>query len=545
MEEEEGDSDDGEALSSEENHAAPREHSYLGTSHPLYPESFLSSTSRNRLLEPRIFDLAILELEGVVFFPGTTLPLRLRNPQFRSYLRERLSNTSTAPPYIGIITRTIRLDQRRGSWMRQSIRRRTSPFSAEMLLQQSDSDEDNAERRPRQERSSRNEDSLVGRIGTLALVSYAHGEVEMGGAVDVVDEMLAPMQGQLIVTVLGISRFRILSRASTDESRRDNQAIGEMANFRIYNCEELPEEDFTLSSIPRALHRQPLPHPNSDRPPPSSDQAYFDRHDSYIRYLSSVTPLPYFVYKRYWPWRLVGLIREALDSRPSLKDLRSNLPSLENLSSLEGTSPLLDPVQFSFWMASNMSLKEDEKLEVLRMPCTVERLQYILERIERTERVEMIVCCKNCLLELSQASNMFTVGGAEGTTGAYVNEYGIVHQTVTLLSVDETQLLYTGQAETRESWFPGYSWTIANCRNCYSHLGWKFQLVHGTSSRRNLEDRPNEFWGLSGSSVTMASAQNDTNVPVVLPPRIFQLYVEEAGLNGDDPHEDNHANEMD
>ena len=58
-----------------------------------------------------------------------------------------------------------------------------------------------------------------------------------------------------------------------------------------------------------------------------------------------------------------------------------------------------------------------------------------------------------------------------------MNEYGHVHQTMTFHSVDEEEVFYTGGAETRDSWFPGYSWTITYCRRCGSLLGWKFHWV--------------------------------------------------------------------
>eukprot|EP00978_Attheya_sp_CCMP212_P041432 scaffold237565_cov61-Attheya_sp.AAC.1 len=54
------------------------------------------------------------------------------------------------------------------------------------------------------------------------------------------------------------------------------------------------------------------------------------------------------------------------------------------------------------------------------------------------------------------------------------------------------------------SWFPGYSWTITYCSICHEHLGWKFQLVPDRSGSRatGQANRPQLFWGLSGSSVT-------------------------------------------
>ena len=34
------------------------------------------------------------------------------------------------------------------------------------------------------------------------------------------------------------------------------------------------------------------------------------------------------------------------------------------------------------------------------------------------------------------------------------------------------------------SWFPGYSWTVAHCSICHTHIGWKFQPVNFGQDRR-------------------------------------------------------------
>lgn len=81
-----------------------------------------------------------------------------------------------------------------------------------------------------------------------------------------------------------------------------------------------------------------------------------------------------------------------------------------------------------------------------------------------------------------------------------VNEHGIIHQTITVKQIENHCIQYYGGEETRESWFPGYSWTIAYCRTCMAHLGWKFKQV----KKRNFTETSghNVFWGLSGAAVT-------------------------------------------
>lgn len=84
-----------------------------------------------------------------------------------------------------------------------------------------------------------------------------------------------------------------------------------------------------------------------------------------------------------------------------------------------------------------------------------------------------------------------------------VNEYGVIHQTITLREAIEERLNYSGGPETRDSWFPGYAWTITYCQRCHSHLGWRFDLVRADAA---TEDRPEHFFGWSSSSVTFLSS---------------------------------------
>lgn len=88
-----------------------RDHSYLpGIQHPLYPAEFLrhdsslvardwnhrillsndSSSHETMLSPPSVMEVPILQLDGVVIFPGTTLPLRITNHSFCQYLRREI-----------------------------------------------------------------------------------------------------------------------------------------------------------------------------------------------------------------------------------------------------------------------------------------------------------------------------------------------------------------------------------------------------------------------------------------------------------------------
>jgi hypothetical protein len=50
-------------------------------------------------------------------------------------------------------------------------------------------------------------------------------------------------------------------------------------------------------------------------------------------------------------------------------------------------------------------------------------------------------------------------------------------------------LVAQGEATEEYSWFPGYKWSLALCRGCGNHLGWRYESVSGS-------DRPMVFWGI-------------------------------------------------
>ena len=140
------------------------------------------------------------------------------------------------------------------------------------------------------------------------------------------------------------------------------------------------------------------------------------------------------------------------------------------------------------------------------MPTAAERLLYLLNILDKLRTVEAVLHCGHCSFPLARARQVFTVGGADGTTGAYVNPHGIVHETLTVrqldLLQDDADLWLLGGPEVRDSWFPGYAWTIANCALCGYHLGWKFDRVGGgTSGCPEDSEQPQTFFGLRAGQI--------------------------------------------
>jgi hypothetical protein len=358
----------------------------------------------------------------------------------------------------------------------------------------------------------------IGRIGTIAFVTYTHGDAAMdtddsNNAITVTgrDEQGSSRvwrspreQGQLVVTALGTSRFRIDSFAQKEDAdimnRHPEYARTHSMGVKTFLVEELDDEPLSLPP----LHLRHCLESNA----PAAGR-YLQYHNRLIQNLSVVSPYPSFVYNLAWPWKMVADILEAVKRVSTFAGLSQSLPSLDDDAGDSDTHRFLEPLTFSFWMACNMPMSEEEKLCLLEMHSTVERLQYIRQKIADEERIESFIHCKSCGIPLSRAAFMFSVGGAEGTTGAYVNEYGCIHQTVTVREVCEAEVWFQGHAETKDSWFEGYSWTIMSCVFCGSHLGWKFQRV----DRREdpTPDRPDQFYGLSAASVATQGASTSLN----------------------------------
>jgi hypothetical protein len=185
---------------------------------------------------------------------------------------------------------------------------------------------------------------------------------------------------------------------------------------------------------------------------------------------------------------------------------------------------------FSYWMANNGPFSESERKKLLRMDSVLERLLYIWKAVEKlTSKTTLSqISCGICAIPLARTSQIFMVGGAEGTTSAYVNGHGFIHQITTLRKVIyKNRISFREFPSTENSYFPGYSWLITCCDRCESMLGWKFQKValydrqnesddgaddnnnsnnEGGSKRvidRDTPERPPYFYGFMASNVNI------------------------------------------
>ncbi|CAG5126153.1 unnamed protein product, partial [Candidula unifasciata] len=147
-----------------------------------------------------------------------------------------------------------------------------------------------------------------------------------------------------------------------------------------------------------------------------------------------------------------------------------------------------DPVDLSFWVAHNLPVNDEMRLRLLTFDSVVQRLRFGLNIIRKSG---VLLCCDSCQEEIASKKDVFSMS-QEGPLGAYVNPGGYVHEMFTVLGVRNLQNI--GFASTEHSWFPGYAWTIVQCKGCHSHMGWMF-----TATKKNLS--PKKFWGLCRSAI--------------------------------------------
>lgn len=87
---------------------------------------------------------------------------------------------------------------------------------------------------------------------------------------------------------------------------------------------------------------------------------------------------------------------------------------------------------------------------------------------DRTEP-EVPIRCKRCGARLVSAGNASAVKGEH----TFRNPAGYSFHVVVFCEVEGVR--FEGPAVAEASWFEGYSWRIALCDSCSSHLGWGFE----------------------------------------------------------------------
>uniref|UniRef100_A0A8C6LW20 Protein cereblon n=1 Tax=Nothobranchius furzeri TaxID=105023 RepID=A0A8C6LW20_NOTFU len=188
---------------------------------------------------------------------------------------------------------------------------------------------------------------------------------------------------------------------------------------------------------------------------------------------ASLTPWPPWVYTLYDSESLMNRVKKQLHEwDENLKD--DSLPT--------------NAVDFSYRVAACLPIDDALRLQLLKIGSAIQRLRCELDIMDRCTSL----CCKQCQdTEITTKNEIFSLS-LYGPMAAYVNPHGYVHETLTVYKANNLNLV--GRPSTLHSWFPGYAWTIAQCRTCGSHMGWKF-----TATKKDLS--PPRFWGLTRSAM--------------------------------------------
>ncbi|XP_069693339.1 protein cereblon isoform X2 [Periplaneta americana] len=191
---------------------------------------------------------------------------------------------------------------------------------------------------------------------------------------------------------------------------------------------------------------------------------------------SMMTPWPYWVHKQYCSSRLV---RRA----------QFHLSYLKLGSTSAGLQLPTDATELSFWVAQALPLVDEQRLLLLKLNSPIQRLRWELSVLEKCQ----MLCCRDCDAHVADPRDTFSMS-VEGPQGTYVNPGGFVHETLTLHKAVGLRCV-NEDPSTEYSWFPGYAWTIAECRQCHKHMGWKFTATHKAL-------KPQKFWGVCRRSIT-------------------------------------------
>jgi hypothetical protein len=93
--------------------------------------------------------------------------------------------------------------------------------------------------------------------------------------------------------------------------------------------------------------------------------------------------------------------------------------------------------------------------------------------------------CTTCGHRITSASLRIEQAGSHEHT--FVNPGGFVHHIGCFAAAPGC--IHIGDPQSAFSWFPGFSWQIALCGRCRTHLGWVFRCT------------PDQFHGLILSTI--------------------------------------------
>ncbi|KAK4472638.1 hypothetical protein MN116_003872 [Schistosoma mekongi] len=233
-----------------------------------------------------------------------------------------------------------------------------------------------------------------------------------------------------------------------------------------------PSEDIELI-MDRAVDR--IGRPFRYRIKQLCDPRLLARRDVLAAVAQAYASIPYWVYRQYDLNYLVAAIQAELYNWNDTWQVDKWNPELA--------------VPFSYWLIQNLPMSGSLKSHILGIDHVVQRLRALLEVIRRSSAC----VCASCDANITSSQYIVCLA-QEGSSQTYVNQSGVLHDIVTVSQITPNSINLIGEATAEYSWFPGYSWTIANCSSCYQHMGWLFTAL-------NDHLRPRKFWGIRRQTV--------------------------------------------
>lgn len=426
-----------------------------------------------------IVNVPLFSLQGVVLFPGATLPLRVIEPRFVAAVEKALTQDNI-PYTIGVIR--IHRDT-------ANLRMKSASIGTTAEIRQ------------------------FGRLGdgTLNIVTRGQQRFRLRrtwndvegvpyGEIQIIEEdlplraprvafgKLAPLSNSQAVSHMVSPKYSHIKMQSSKNEESDSEESFESEL-------SLMEKKVHLSVVGSSIV-----HDSMDESANSSDFKFMHKPDQEIRsYLDSRTGdcstsgkqsskeelnrcknmcaypahkiskafLPHWAYQMfdsYW------LAQRAAD-------MWNRIVAVPKMDSL-----VKKPDVLSFHIASKIPVSESTRQELLDIDGIVYRLRREIELLEKIE----LIRCKSCQTIIAKRSDMLVMS-SEGPLSAYVNSGGYVHEIMTLYKANGLALI--GPAVAEYSWFPGYAWTIATCATCKTQMGWLF-------TARNKKLKPSSFWGI-------------------------------------------------
>jgi hypothetical protein len=131
-----------------------------------------------------------------------------------------------------------------------------------------------------------------------------------------------------------------------------------------------------------------------------------------------------------------------------------------------------NPTALSFWLCRNLPAPPADKQQWLQHDSALLRLQAAGRFLEQLS----VLRCRRCGAGVAKYSDVVAMSES-GVSALFSNPHGVTFRIVTAqrVSPDATEL--SGLPELRDSWYPGYAWSILSCAWCRSHLGWRFDWV--------------------------------------------------------------------